>query len=32
LLDHLDTGFLSRNNYCSAGVSVEAEQEYHSFG
>ena len=32
LLDHLDTGFLSRNNYCSAGVSVEADQGYYSSG
>jgi hypothetical protein len=30
LLDHLDTGFLNRNNYCSAGVSVEADPGYRS--
>ena len=30
LSDHLDTGFLDRNNYCSAGVSVERDPGYYS--
>ena len=30
LLDHLDTHFLGRNHYCSAGVSVEADPGYRS--
>ena len=28
--DHLHTDFLGRNNYCSAGVSVESDPGYHS--
>jgi hypothetical protein len=32
LLDHIDKGSLDSNNYCSAGVRVEADQGYHSFG
>ena len=32
LLDHIDKGSLSSNNYCSAGVSVEADLGYQSFG
>lgn len=32
LPDHLDTGFLSKNDYCSAGVSVEPDPGYHSSG
>jgi hypothetical protein len=30
LSDHLDTGILGRNNYCSAGVSVEPDPGYYS--
>ena len=30
LMKHLDTRFLSRNNCCSAGVSVESDLGYHS--
>src|SRR6266403_2266570 len=30
LVDHLYTSSLSRNNYCSAGVSVEPDPGYHS--
>ena len=30
LSDHIDIGFLGRNNYCSAGVSVEPDLGYHS--
>jgi hypothetical protein len=30
LLDHIDEGSLSFNNYCSARVSVEADPGYHS--
>jgi hypothetical protein len=32
LSDHIDTDSLDRNDYCSAGVSVEADPGYHSFG
>ena len=28
--NHLDTDFLARNNYCSAGVSVEPDPGYNS--
>ena len=28
--DHVDTVFLIPNDYCSAGVKVEADQGYHS--
>jgi hypothetical protein len=30
LLDHLRTKSLNRNNFCSAGVSVEPDPGYHS--
>ena len=30
LMYHLDTGSLSRNNYCSAGVSTRPDPGYHS--
>jgi hypothetical protein len=32
LLDHIDRGSLSSNNYCSAGVSVETDPDHYSFG
>ena len=32
VLDHIDKGSLSSNNYCSAGVSVETDPGYYSFG
>ena len=32
LPDHIDKGSLASNNYCSAGVRVEADPGYHSFG
>ena len=32
LLDHIDVGSLRSNNYCSDGVSVEADQGHHSSG
>ena len=32
VLDHIDKGSLCSNNYCSAGVSVENEPDYYSFG
>jgi hypothetical protein len=30
--NHIDKDSLSSNNYCSAGVSVEADPGYHSSG
>ena len=30
MLNHIDKGSLSSNNYCSVGVSVEADPGYHS--
>jgi hypothetical protein len=32
LLNHVDEGSLSSNNYCSAWVSVEADPGFHSYG
>ena len=30
--DHLDTGFLGQNDFCSSGISVEPYPGYHSLG
>jgi hypothetical protein len=30
LFDHLDTSFLSSNDYCSAGVSIEPDPGYNA--
>ena len=32
LLDHIDRGSRCPNNYCSAGVSVAADPDYHPLG